>query len=106
MRILGTSFKGSGEMSGVIFKQLKKSEKAFMYELTDRETRQKHWEVFEKRVSKAKEAVLGGKLIKYEETEVYPKSNCFGNWAWCFTDYEKAITKLEALEKGNTIHEQ
>lgn len=98
MKLLETRFKGAGEMTGVIFKQLQKSEKAFMYELTDVETRQKRWEVFEKRVSKANEATFGGKLIKYEEQELYPKSNCFGAWAWCFTDFEKAIVKFQTLE--------
>lgn len=53
MKLLETRFKGAGEMTGVIFKQLQKSEKAFMYELTDVETRQKRWEVFEKRDSKS-----------------------------------------------------
>lgn len=50
-----------------------------------------------KGIAKANEATFGGKLIKYEEQELYPKSNCFGAWAWCFTNYEKAIAKFQII---------
>lgn len=97
MKTLELEFEGKGEVSGTKFKQLKKSEKAFMYELTDNETGQKRYEVFEKRVSKEGEAIIGGQTVKYEEKETYPKSNCFGIWAWCISDYEKAIAKYDSL---------
>ena len=52
MKTLELEFEGKGEVSGTTFKQLKKSEKAFMYELTDKETGKKRYEVFAKKVSK------------------------------------------------------
>jgi hypothetical protein len=97
MKTLELEFEGKGEVSGTKFKQLHKSEKAFLYELTDFETGQKRYEVFEKRVSKNCEAIIAGQTVKYEEKELYPKSNCFGVWAWCFNDYEKAIAKFNTL---------
>jgi hypothetical protein len=97
MKTLELEFEGKGEVSGTHFKQLMKSEKAFMYELTDIEDGQKRYEVFEKRVSKEGEAIIGGQTVKYEEKETYPKSNCFGVWAWCINEYEKALSKWHEL---------
>lgn len=101
MKTLDLKFEGKGEVSGTTFKQLKKSEKAFLYELTDNETGQKRYEVFEKRVSKECEAIIAGQTVKYEEKEIYPKSNCFGIWAWCISDYEKANAKYNSLNADN-----
>lgn len=97
MKELEIQFEGSGEVSGMTFTQVQKSEKAFMYKLTDSETGKIHFEVFEKRVQEEGEVVLGGQVVKYEEKELYPKSNSFGAWAWCFTDHEKACVKFNEL---------
>lgn len=94
MKTLSEQFEGTGEVRGTDFKRLQKSDTMFMYELTERETGQKRYEVFEIRQQKASEAVLCGKTIKYEEKELYPKSKDFGIWAWCFTSYEKALKKF------------
>lgn len=79
MKTLELQFEGKGKVSGTIFKQLSKHEKAFMYELTDKETGSKRYEVFERKVSKASEVIFAGQTVKYEEKEIYPNSNCFGN---------------------------
>lgn len=97
MKTLELEFEGKGEVSGIKFKQLQKTEKAFMYELTDNETGQKRFEVFARKVSKEGEAIIAGQTVKYEEKELYPKSNCFGIWAWCISDYEKAAAKFAEL---------
>lgn len=97
MKTLELEFEGKGEVFGTRFKQLHKSEKAFMYELTDIETGQKRFEVFEKKASKGGDAIIAGKVVKYEEKELYPKSNNFGVWAWCFSDYKKAIEKFNSI---------
>lgn len=50
-----------------------------------------------KKVSKECEAIIGGQTVKYEEKELYPKSNCFGIWAWSISNYEKAVAKFNEL---------
>ena len=97
MKKLEIEFEGKGEVSGYKLKQLHNSEKAFMYELTDIETSSKHYEVFERKIQKESEVSIAGKTVKYEEREIYPKSNSFGAWAWCFTDYDKAFSKFQML---------
>lgn len=97
MKTLEIEFEGKGEVSGINFKQLRRSDKAFMYELTDIETGKKHYEVFERKVSKENEVVIAGQTVRYEEREVYPKSNSFGVWAWCITDFDKAVAVFEDL---------
>lgn len=97
MKQLEIEFQGKGEVSGTTFKQLKKSEKAFLYELTDNETGQKRYEVFERKISKCGEVIISGQLVKYEEKEIYPKSNYFGIWAWCIPKYNRAVIKYNSL---------
>lgn len=97
MKELGKEFEGKGEMSGTKFKQMFKSEKAFMYKLKDIETGEIRYEVFEKREQKASESIIGGQTVIFEEKELYPKTNAFGDWAWCFRDAKKAFEKYEEL---------
>lgn len=97
MKLLDLEFEGKGEVSGVKFKQLKRTEKAFLYELTDIETGKKRYEVFENKPSKDAECTFGSLTVRYEAKEVYPKSNSFGLWAWCMTSLEKALSKFDEL---------
>jgi len=97
MKTLELEFEGKGEVLGTTFRQLRKSDNAFLYELTDNETCQKRYEVFEKRIQKEGEATIGGQKVKYEEKELYPKSNCFGVWAWCFVDFKSAEEKFNLI---------
>jgi hypothetical protein len=97
MQELEIEFEGIGEVKGVHFQQLKKSDKAYMYELTDVETNIKRWEVFEKIIQKPKECVIGGLTINYVEKVTYPTSNSFGRTAWCITDFNQAIKKFNEI---------
>jgi hypothetical protein len=98
MKLLEKQFEGKGEVSGVAFLQLEKTKKSVMYQLTETETGQIRYEVFELRSQKAGEAVMGGQTIQHEEKELYPKSAAFGIWAWCFSDFGKALVKFEEIE--------
>ncbi len=99
MKYLQTEFEGKREVKGTHFKQLQKSDKAFLYKLTDIETGSKRYEVFLRKVVKADSAVLGGKLVNYDEHESYPYTEAFGSWAWCISDYNKALRKFNELNK-------
>jgi hypothetical protein len=99
MKILEIEFEGKGEVLGTNFKQIEKSEKAFLYELTDKETGTKHFEVFERKIQKAGDITVAGVVVKHEEKEMYPKSNSFGKWAWCMTCFEKAKAKFNEISK-------
>jgi hypothetical protein len=82
---LKTEFEGKGEVKGTLFKQIRKHEKAYLYELTDIETGQIRYEVFEPVYNKRFDCIS------------YPGSKSFGKTAWCYNDTHKAIEKYRIL---------
>ncbi len=92
---LALEFVGIGEVRGFQFKQIHKSDEMFMYEVRSLMDgggySEPYYEVFERRISKASESTLNGVAVTFKEREMYPHSNSFGVWAWCFNDYEKAL---------------
>jgi hypothetical protein len=97
MKELELLFEGTGEVKNVTFKQLDKSDKGYFYELTDKEDNSKRWEVFHHREQKEADVVFDGVSSHYEAKVRYPKSTNFGDWAWCFTNYDLALTKFCSL---------
>jgi len=96
---LESSFIGTGEVKGFNFNLLKKNEYAFIYEVKSSSSN-KWYEVFERRISKESDSVIGGVPIHFEEHEIYPKSASFGVWAWCIKNKKDAVNKfLEISEK-------
>ena len=81
MKELEIIFKGKGEVSIYDFKQVKKTEKGYIYAIYDGNA-VSHYEVF-----KRKENTQFGCIS-------YPKANSFGVWAWTFKDYTKSVDKL------------
>lgn len=96
MKQLSKEFTGTGDVKGFIFTQLRSSEKAFLYKVNTGNTT--HWEVFERRVSKAGSRFFGDIEVKFEEKEKYPKSEHFGDWAWCCTSLKVAEDIYEQLQ--------
>ena len=84
MKELEMIFKGTGEVSIYDFKQVKKTEKGYIYAIYDKNN-VSHYEVF-----KRKENARFGCVS-------YPKSNSFGLWAWTFKSFELATNKLNCL---------
>lgn len=86
---LPTEFTGKGEVKGFQFRQLKRGQKACLYEVhSDGKI---HYEVFKIKI---------GKIPKSDQLyEQYPKANSFGKWAWTNRDYEKAIEKFKIIEQ-------
>lgn len=104
MKLLKDKFTGIGEVKGVNFEQLEKNEKSFIYKLT--ENGNERYEVFERRIQKAATVQIANTTVTYEEAEIYPKSNSFGDWAWCYTNKEQALQKFSELskKKNNSTH--
>ena len=100
---LQNEFIGAGAVKGIKFKQIMKNDRAFLYELSDKneETgKTRIWyEVFRKRISKEKDGIIGGVKVHFKTREIYPTSNNFGVWAWCFSDYGRAIEKFNELSE-------
>ena len=97
---LEKEFLGVGEAKGFKFKMLFENDKAFMFEVSyqNEEGYTSRWyEVFERKVSKAKDSIMKGVLVHFEEREVYPKSNSFGVSAWCINNYDRAKAKFDYI---------
>ena len=101
MKLLEKTFEGKGEMAGFNFNQIAWGGFAMIYEVTDNETSEKHYEVFERREQQASEAVIAGAKVTYEHREMYPKSKDFGVWAWCVKDKEMAFNKFLQIIREN-----
>lgn len=83
---LPLKFEGKGEVKGFSFVQIKRSNTAYLYEISDT-FGAKWYEVFRR-----KENARFG-------TITYPKQKAFGVWAWCCKSLEKASQRFENLEK-------
>jgi hypothetical protein len=87
--------------NGYLYRQLRRGDKAFIYEQIDEESaRTVGHEVFKRKVQRAQDVVLGGKEISYESKERFPGNNDFGSWAWAFRTLERAEEKFNELEHG------
>ena len=83
MKPLKAQFEGRGEVKGYYFAQLKKTDKAFLYEVSSGD--RKHYEVFKKKLNHRFACVS------------YPSSKAFGIWAWTYMSLERALEKFEKL---------
>ena len=83
MKELELEFEGRGEVKGYHFKQVMKSDTAYMYQKTFEDL--VNYEVFERREN------------LYFDCISYPNSPSFGMWAWDFKDIDKAIAKFNEL---------
>lgn len=97
MKELEKEFIGGGEVAGVLFKQYKFSDYAYMYELTCPITNIVRYEVFKRIVQKEQDVIMFGASVHYEEKVAYPKSGLFGKNAWCFNDLQKALEKFDEI---------
>lgn len=84
MKELKEEFTGRGDVGGFLFKQLAKSDKAYMYEVNDEGRIQ--YEVFERRENTRFNCVS------------YPGTQAFGNWAWCYDSKDRALSKFNQIK--------
>lgn len=85
MKQLREIFSGEGEVRGYTFTQIKKNDRAYLYEVLCDETGIKHWEVFKHRENSRFGCIS------------YPSSKAFGDWAWCFAVFEKALECFDGI---------
>ena len=80
MKLLEKEFIGRGEVRGLEFKQVQKSNTAYIYEVNSGSSI--YYEVFTRVVNN-----------KYQK-EVYPMAKHFSIWAWAHMNYEDAKRKF------------
>jgi len=85
MKELSKYFKGRGEVKGYIFKQIVRSHKAYIYEISSEDSSRKHYEVFKKVENRRYNCIS------------YPTSKAFGIWAWTCMSLERAVVKFNEL---------
>ena len=88
MEKLQVEFTGTGEVSGLFFKQVESNGYAFIYEVKHPMVYETYYEVFARRIS----SVTGN--------EEYPPRNEFGLSAFCCIDYDKAHEIYLELSKS------
>jgi hypothetical protein len=84
---LQKTFIGRGEVKGMVFTCCAKSHLAYMYKVSGNS---EYYEVFFRKID-----------TRFGH-ECYPRSKSFGQWAWAFTNYEKAINKFNMISQLNT----
>jgi hypothetical protein len=89
MKLLEKEFIGRGEVRGLEFKQVQKSNTAYIYEVNSGSSI--YYEVFTRVVNN-----------KYQK-EVYPLAKHFSIWAWAHMNYEDAKRKFNQL---NTVNDE
>ena len=89
MKLLEKEFLGKGEVRGFEFKQVQKSNTAYVYEVNSGTTI--YYEVFRRVVNTKR------------QKEVYPLAKHFSIWAWTQMNYESAKRKFNQL---NTVNDE
>lgn len=90
LKELPIEFIGRGEVKGFRFKQIKRSDRAYIFEVSD--DFGKFWyEVFTRKIDSR-----FGKIA-------YPKSSAFGVWAWSARTMEKAWQRLEKINISRAV---
>lgn len=85
MKELKEYYVGVGQVKGYIFNQLKLTDKAFLYEVSN--NNKVHYEVFKRRVNSLYDCIS------------YPTDKAFGLWAWTCSSLERAEEKFIELNK-------
>lgn len=94
LTLLPSVFEGKGEVKGNTFKLIERSDTALLYERKD-EWGTLYYEVFKRKIVNKYD--FENQVALEDTKEVYPKSNNFGDGAWCFSDLKKAKLKFEEL---------
>jgi len=98
MKELEKEFDGTGENAGFKFKQLFKTDLAYLYETID-EFGNVSYEVFQRKEQAAGSYVIGGVTVNAEAKVKYPKTSAFGDTAFCCRSLEKAKEKFIELNQ-------
>ena len=96
IRQLEKTFIGTGEVKDYIFNQIESSEAGYIYHVKTESS--EHFEVI--RIKLSPVCIDFENRIYSEEDfkETYPKSNHFGDWAWCTNNKDKAYEIFAGLK--------
>lgn len=94
---LDNEFTGTGEVKDFVFKQIKASNKAYVYEVNCLDIEKTHYETFLRKESKDMHTVMGGINVFFPAKVKYPNSSAMGKTAWTFRKIEDAIQRWEEL---------
>lgn len=93
---------GKGEMVGFRFERYAENDSGYIYRAIFTELDFiSHYEVFLKKVSALCIDFEKRIYSEREFKEIYPKSENFGDWAWCINDVDKAMIKFNSLQLYN-----
>ena len=98
MKQLQNEFYGKGSVDGFMFKQIEKSECAYIYSVTTPYDTV-HYEVFEHIETNGGDIVIGGKNVHYEAKVLYPKDNSFGITAYCTSTFPQAQLRFNEINE-------
>ena len=97
---LEKEFIGTGEVSGVNFRQISSNEGAFLYSRCE-DDGNVSYEVFARKLTPMCIDFDNRIYSEVDFKELYPKSKDFGVWAWSYMSLEKAEDKFQQLTNGN-----
>jgi hypothetical protein len=97
IRKLDKSFTGTGEVSGYLFEQIKESDDAYIYKVSNEN--EEHYEVFLKKTVPVCIDFENRVYSDTESKEIYPKSKDWGKSAWTTNTLENATYRLENMKK-------
>lgn len=97
---LEKEFVGTGEVSGVNFKQISSSDRAFLYSRCE-DDGDTSFEVFLRKLTPMCIDFDNRVYSEVDFKEMYPKSKDFGVWAWSYMSINKAEEKFQQLTNGN-----
>lgn len=90
MKKLEKEFIGTGEVKDVIFTRMHEYKLVHLYKRSDG-----YYEVIKIREQKESTAKIGGRLVKFEEKEIYPSGD---NWdGKCVRDYTTALSYFKDM---------
>jgi hypothetical protein len=92
MESLPIEFTGTGEVAGVVFKQLFRHLDLCLYSRDNGRL----YEVIKARYQKAGSTMMGGVKVEFKEKERYPKGEDWGKYEWCVRSIEEGIEKYNA----------
>lgn len=87
---LPLEFTGRASTKGFTFRQVYHSNGWYIYEVKGA-----YYEVFKEKIVQAMEYDNGWKEIEGVGKVVYPSDEDFGNFAWTYRNYEKALKRTE-----------
>ena len=91
MKELKEYFVGVGQVKGYIFNQIKRTNTAYLYEVSENNV--VHYEVFKRRENKLYDCIS------------YPGAESFGVWAWTCMSLERAEEMFNEIELDELLKE-